>query len=86
MKIKGLKKAIGDYKRVNAGGYYDPHYGFLMYDKSTGEIWTSEFYDFGHNSYIAYNDPDIVNLGRMMNENEIEINMANTKKFIAENF
>lgn len=34
MKIKGLKKAIGDYKRANEEGYYSPRYGYLMFDKA----------------------------------------------------
>ena len=54
MKIKGLKKAIGDFKRANAGGQYSPRYGRLMFDKSTGKIWTDEFYSIGHNQWIEY--------------------------------
>ena len=82
MKIHNLKKAIGDYKRFNEGGAYSPRYGFLMYEKSSGHLWTDEFCDLGHNSYIVYDDDDVVNLGLLMKEKGIEINMKNTKSFI----
>ena len=81
MKIHNLKKAIGDYKRFNEGGAYNPRYGLLMYEKSSGYLWTDEFYDLGHNSYIVYDD-DVVNLGLLMKEKGIEVNMKNTKEFI----
>lgn len=68
MKLKGLKKAIGDFKRVNAGGDYSPSYGLLMLHTGTGEIWVDYFYDLGHNSWIDYHDEAIVNLGRLMHE------------------
>ena len=42
MKIKGLKKAVGDYQRVNSDGPYSPCYGEIMLDAETGEIWTME--------------------------------------------
>ena len=82
MKMHNLKKAIGDYKWFNAGGAYDSRYGFLMYEKSSCHLWTDEFYDLGHNSYIVYDDDDIVNLGLLMKEKGIEVNMKNTKEFI----
>ena len=80
--IKGLKKAVGDYKRANEGGAYSPNYGYLMYNKTTGELWTDEFYSTGHNNWKAYEDSSIVNLGEMMREREIEVNMVNVKDFI----
>ena len=83
MKIHNLKKAIGDYERFNEGGAYSPRYGLLMYEKSSGHLWTDEFYDLGHNSYIVYDDDgDVVNLGLLMKEKDIEVNMKNTKEFI----
>ena len=83
MKIHNLKKAIGDYKRFNEGGAYNPRYGLLMYEKSSGHLWTDEFCDLGHNSYIVYDDDgDVVNLGLLMKEKDIEVNMKNTKEFI----
>lgn len=87
MKLKGLKKAIGDFNRANAGGYYSPSYGKLMLNTSTGEIWTDEFYSLGHNSWIEYHDKDIINLGNEMNDydwqynTETAITMKNVKAF-----
>ena len=82
MKIKGLKKAVGDYQKANKDGYYNPKYGYLMFDKETGELWTDEFYSLGHNSWKEYRSDTIVNLGKIMIENGIEINMKNVKDFI----
>ena len=82
MKIHNLKKAIGDYKRFNDGGAYSQRYGLLMYEKSSGYLWTDEFCDLGHNAYIVYDDDDVVNLGLLMKEKDIEVNMENTKAFI----
>lgn len=86
MKIKGLKTAVGDYKRANQEGYYSPRYGRLMFDKEDGEIWTDEFYSLGHNEWKEYQSDTIVNLGSMMSEQELEINMKNVKEFIQNNF
>jgi hypothetical protein len=79
MKLKGLKKAVGDYKRYNNGGVYDPHYSNLMFNVKTGELWNDEFYDLGHNSYVQYNDKNIINLSAIM---ESEVTMNNIKDFI----
>lgn len=86
MKIKGLKKAVGEYQRANKGGYYSPRYGCLMFDKSDGELWTDEFYSLGHNSWKEYHSDTIVNLGSMMSEQEIPVTMQNVKEFIMNNF
>ncbi len=86
MKIKGIKKAIGDYQRANKGGYYSPHYGCLMFDKSTGEIWTDEFYSLGHNSWKEYHDDNIINVVNKMAElegAEIKINTKSVKEFLS---
>ena len=86
MKIKGLKKAIGDYKRANEEGYYSPRHGYLMFDKEDGEIWTDEFYSLGHNEWKEYHSDTIVDIGKMMSDQEIKINMKNVKDFICNNF
>ncbi len=86
MKIKGLKRAISDYKRANMDGDFSPFYGYLMFDKGDGKVWTDEFYSLGHNEWREYHSEDIVNLGQMMSEREIEINMKNVKDFIINNF
>lgn len=86
MEIKGLKNAVGDYQRANKDGYLSPRYGYLMFDKEDGEIWTDEFYSLGHNEWKEYHSNTIVNLGNMMCEQNIEINMKNVKRFIQDNF
>lgn len=53
-----------------------------MFDKATGELWTDEFYSLGHNEWKQYQSNSIINLGRIMAENNIEINMKNVKSFI----
>ena len=85
MKINGLKKAIGEYKRANSEGYYSPRYGKLMYDTSIGEIWTDWFYSLGHNEWKVYRDESVIDLGHKMGDRGINITMSNVKKFIAEN-
>ena len=82
MKIIGLKKAIGDFNRANAGGYYSPRYGYLMYDTADGELWTDEFYSLGRNSWNAYKKATIINLGKYMAVLEMPVTMANVKKVI----
>ena len=84
IKIKGLKKAIGTYNRINAGGCCSPWYGYLMFNKSTGELWTDEFYSIGHNMWNEYHSADIINLGKEMTFRGIEIAMQNVKEFIKE--
>lgn len=79
MEIKGIKKAIGEYKRANAGGAYSARYGKLMLDRESGEVWTDEYYDLGHGSYTKYSSMAIVNLGAELRERGLEINMANAK-------
>lgn len=47
IKLKGLKKAVGDYQRANSEGDFSPWYGYLMFDKADGSIWTDTFYSLG---------------------------------------
>lgn len=81
MEIKNLRRAVAYYKECNAGGRYDSRYGVLMLDRSTGELWTDEFSDFGRNSFTAYNNTAVCNLSRRMEVAEIDINEANVKMF-----
>lgn len=81
IKIKGVKKAVGDYKRANAEGWFSPRYGYLMLDRSTGEVWTDEFYSLGHNEWNQYHDSAIINLGTKMFEMGIyDVTMATVKQ------
>ena len=77
--ISGIKKAVGSYQRLNAGGYCSPHYGVMMLDRGTGEVWTDEFYSIGHNSWKEYRDRNIMNLSSYMNMRNIPVNMANVR-------
>lgn len=86
MKIKGLKSAVGDYKRFNSDGRYSPEYGLLMFDAETGEVWTDQYFDASHGSWKNYNSATVFNLGRMMQDRYIEISMKNVKEFIEANF
>lgn len=81
LKLKGLNKAIGDYHRANSGGPYSARYGFLMLDKSTGEIWTDEFYSLGQNEWKEYHSNDIINLGHRMENDCWEITRDNIKEY-----
>lgn len=85
-KVKNLKKAVGDYKRANSEGFYSPRYGYLMYDKADGSLWTDEFYSLGHNFWKEYHSESVVNLGGMMAETGLEVNMKNVKEFIEKAF
>lgn len=82
MKIKGLKKAVGDYQRANVEGYYSPRYGYLMYDTADGKLWVDEFYSLGHNSWNAYKKETIINLGRYMAALDLPVTMTTVKKVI----
>lgn len=81
MKIKGIKKAVGEYKRANAGGYYSPRYGYLMLDCKTGEVWTDEFYSLGHNEWKQYHSNAVVNLGNYIGNDDKDINMATVREY-----
>lgn len=87
MKLKGLKKAIGDFQRANAGGYCSATYGELMLDTATGDIWTDWFNSLGHNSWKEYHDEAIINLGKEMADydwaygTDTAINMKNVRAF-----
>lgn len=62
VKITGIKEAVEQYHRYNAGGMFDPSYGRLMLDRSTGETWTDYFYNLGHNDFKRYHDPAVIDL------------------------
>lgn len=79
MKIKGIKKAVGEFKRANRYGDYSPNYGFLMLDRENGNVWTDSFYSIGRSSYTVYNKKSICNLSAKLNDLELEVNMKNVK-------
>lgn len=79
-KVKGVKKAIGDYNRANKGGVYSPRYGYIMLDRESGEVWTDEFYSLGRNEWKQYHSPHVVNLSGYMAERGISVNMTNVRE------
>ncbi len=83
MKITGLRKAVSEYNRYNADGYYSPEYGELMFDTETGELWTDYFYSLGHNTWKEYHDPAVINIGRAIDD---YITMESVKRYIAEHY
>lgn len=63
-KIRGIKKAIGEYKSWLS---LDPrHAADIMLDKSTGEVWTDSFPDC--NEWKEYHSRDIVSLAQYVRE------------------
>lgn len=85
MKIKGLKAAVGDYKRVNKSRF-SAWYGKLMFDKSDGELWTDVFYNLGQNEWKVYHSSNIINLGEIMNCYGVKVTMKNVKSFIQKHY
>lgn len=81
-KIKGLKKAIGEYKNWNAGGWASPLYGVLMYDYEDGNLWADTFNSLGHNSWAEYDSRTIVNLGKGLKAVGLSVSMDSVKKFL----
>lgn len=80
-KITGIKKAVGEYNRANAGGYYSASYGNLMLDRSTGEVWCDYFYSLGHNEWKQYHDPAIIDLGREITEQGDTVSMKTVRAY-----
>lgn len=62
MALKGLKTAIGDYKKANAGGDFSPNYGVIMYNRKTESLWVDTFNDTTHMMRKMYEDANIVDL------------------------
>lgn len=86
MKIKGLKKAIGEYQKSNTGDFY----GRLMFDTSTGEIWCDVFCDYTHQTKKVYHSPAIVDILELMNDayygEDFVVNMRTVKDFIIKKY
>lgn len=80
-KINGIKKAVGDYNRANAGGNYSASYGKLMLDRSTGEVWCDYFYNLGHNEWKQYHDPAIIDLSREITEQGETVSMITVRAY-----
>lgn len=86
--LTNVETAVSEYREANKDGMYSPRYGKLMLDRSTGEVWTDEFYSLGHNEWKEYHNKAIINLGSLINENgeNVTVDTANEygKKAVAE--
>lgn len=77
MKIKGLKKAVGEYKRWVNSGY--GRIADIMMDTSDGTIWCDAF--LSSNSWKVYHSEDIISLTAIMANYEIyDITQDSVKK------
>ncbi len=63
LKMIGLRKAAGATKPTK--GYYDGYYIQISYNIKTGEIHVNEHWNLGHNDYVKYHNPDIINVGNI---------------------
>lgn len=62
MKVKGIKKAVGDYRRwINSVPSGDAN---ILLDISTGEVWTDCY--LSSESWKSYGDKNIISLSRFM--------------------
>lgn len=83
LKLKGLKKAVGEYNWCKNVPCW---WADLMFDTSTGELWTDTFYGINY-SWNEYHDKDIINLSALMHrEGEYIISMKTIKAFCEKHF
>lgn len=86
MKIRGLQKAVGDYRRYTSAGAYSPRYGNIMFNPEDGCLWTDEFYSLGHNSWKQYENKYIVNISAQLERLGLPITMENIKGLIGASY
>lgn len=79
MKLKGYKKALGEYRRWLSLNYF--HRAEIMMDLSDGTVWTDIFIDC--NSYNVYHSDSIISLSDYIleREEEGELNMTLLKEY-----
>lgn len=58
--VNGLEEAAKDIKEIRALGR--DHYYQLFYDKDNGDVWVDHHYDFTHNTFTRYRDPDVIEI------------------------
>ena len=77
MKVKGIKKAVGEYNRWVNSGY--GRIADIMMDISNGEIWCDVF--LSRNSWKVYHTEDVISITAIMFNYEIhDVNQDNIKK------
>lgn len=78
MKIKGIKKAVGDFNRwIGCARIY--------FDRSDGQVWTNEYHSAG--SYSNYASNDIIEIhskGAQMASNWDKTSMKELRSMIEE--
>lgn len=78
MKLKGYKKALGQYRGWLSLNYF--HRASIMIDLSDGTVWTDVFTDC--NTYTDYHSDMIISLSNYILEREEgKLNMALLKKY-----
>jgi hypothetical protein len=83
LKLKGLKKAVGDYNWCKNAPCWRAD---LMFDTSTGKLWTDTFYGYNY-SWNEYHDKDIINLSSLIRtEGEYIVSMKTIKAFCEKHF
>lgn len=79
MKVKGIKKAVGDYRRwIKRNPSYRAN---IMMDTATGEVWTDCF--ISSNEWKVYQSQDIISLSNCIGmHQELEVTMDGIKRLI----
>lgn len=78
MKLKGYKKALGEYRHWLSINYF--HRAKIMIDLSDGTVWTDVFTDC--NSWCVYHSDSITSLSDYILEREEgELNMTLLKEY-----
>lgn len=85
-KIKGIQKAVGEFQRYDSNSAFSPTFLVLLFDTESYSLWTEEYYRLGLNNWREFNSDTVVDLGSMMGERRIPINMKNVKEFVAKHF
>jgi hypothetical protein len=73
-KIKGIKKAVGDYNRWDGQAR-------IYHDRSTGDTWTRT-YPAGNKSWNEYRDPDVIEVHSKNSRSREKISMKELKEHI----
>ena len=74
IKLRGLKKAVQDYRTIDTRPYREEDiYPMMMLNTVSGEIWTDQWTSDCHN---YYDDPDVV----CLNIGDIKVGMRSIQK------
>ena len=79
MKIKGIKKSVGQYKEWINRDF--GHVAYIMMDTETGEVWTDCFVSC--NEWKEYASESVISLTNWLAYYEMPVNMGNVKNVIS---